>query len=116
MQRKCYILVVTQELVLCLICPPSALKALFFRASGLLFRQTIRTAMCYNCKVDNLKKSKFKKFYQVFSIISLNLYRYTANLIKNLEGVQLCRLILRLLNALFILYLQISELYSNCTI
>ena len=39
------------------------------------------------------------------------MYRYTANLFKIWKGVQLCRLILRLLNALFILNCK----FQNCT-
>ena len=49
-----------------------------------------------------LKKSKFKKFYQVFSIIASTCTGIQI-IYKNLEGVQLSRLILRLFNALFIL-------------
>ena len=39
------------------------------------------------------------------------MYRYTANLLKIWKDVQLCRLILRLLNALFILNCK----FQNCT-
>ena len=39
------------------------------------------------------------------------MYRYTAKFIKNLEGLQLCRMILTLFNALFILKCK----FKNCT-
>ena len=53
-----------------------------------------------NCKFQY----KFKKFYQVFSIIASTCTGIQLIFIKNLEGVQFCRLILRLLKALFFLY------------
>ena len=51
-----------------------------------------------------IKNSKFKKFYQVLSVIALICTGIQLIYIKNLVGVQLCRLILRLLKALFFLY------------
>ena len=71
-----------------------------------------------NCKFQNctaivqLKLTILKSLnLKIFIHYSLNLYRYTANLFKNLEGVKLCRLILRLLKALFFLYCK----FQNCT-
>ena len=60
---------------------------------------------------DNLKNSKFKKFYQVFSIISSTCTGIHLNFIKNLKGVQLCRLIVRLLKAIFFRCCN----FQNCT-
>ena len=68
MQRKCYIIVVTQELVVCLICPPSALRP---AALGLRLYISGRPLVpVLQLLRGNLKKYKFKKFYEVFSIIT----------------------------------------------
>ena len=108
MQRKCYIIVVTQELVVCLICPPSALRPAALRRRVYISGRPLVPVL--QLLRGNLKKYKFKKFYQVFSIIASTCTGIQL-IYKNLVGVQLCRWILRLLKALFFLYCN----FQNCT-